>query len=145
MIQARSNLDFDVKCATIQFYGNSHNSQSYHWIGLNFYVESLDMFFYLGLKYHVNWTLARHANMGQHRLYEFCYLLHFDLWTSYLAMILFLKGCGNLFWKSPNSIKIYNGLQHSFQMARIDKCFRILFLQGFLIHPSYKNERRFQN
>jgi hypothetical protein len=22
-IQARSNLDFDVKCATIQFYGNS--------------------------------------------------------------------------------------------------------------------------
>jgi hypothetical protein len=27
-IQARSNLDFDVKCATIQFYGNNHNSQS---------------------------------------------------------------------------------------------------------------------
>jgi hypothetical protein len=23
-IQARSNLDFDVKCATIQFYGNSY-------------------------------------------------------------------------------------------------------------------------
>jgi hypothetical protein len=29
-IQARSNLDFDVKYATIQFYGNSHNSQSHH-------------------------------------------------------------------------------------------------------------------
>ena len=26
-IQERSNSDFDVKCATIQFYGNSHNSQ----------------------------------------------------------------------------------------------------------------------
>jgi hypothetical protein len=27
-IQARSNLDFDVTCATIQFYGNSYNSPS---------------------------------------------------------------------------------------------------------------------
>ena len=49
-------------------------------------------------------------------LYEFCYLLPFDLWISYLARILFLKGCGSLFWKSPNSTKIFNGLQHSFQV-----------------------------
>jgi hypothetical protein len=27
-IQARSNLDFDVKSAPIQFYSNSHNFQS---------------------------------------------------------------------------------------------------------------------
>jgi hypothetical protein len=54
--------------------------------------------------------------MGQQRLYEFCYLLHFDLWTSYLARIFFLKGCGSLFWESPNSSKIFNGLQHSFHM-----------------------------
>jgi len=40
-IQARSNLDFDVKCATIQFYSNSYNSQSDHWIGLKFYVGLL--------------------------------------------------------------------------------------------------------
>jgi hypothetical protein len=53
-IQARSNLDFDVKCAIIQFYGNSHNSQFDSWIGLKFYVESPDMFFYLGLKFQVN-------------------------------------------------------------------------------------------
>jgi hypothetical protein len=33
-------------------------------------------------------------------------------------MILFLKGCGNLFWESTNSIKIFNGLQHSFQVWR---------------------------
>jgi hypothetical protein len=26
-------------------------------------------------------------------------------------------------------------------MARIHKCFRILFLQGFLIHPSYKKRK----
>ena len=27
-IQTRLNLDFDVNCATIQFYSNNHNSQS---------------------------------------------------------------------------------------------------------------------
>ena len=115
-IQARSNLDFDVKCAIIQFYSNSHISQSYHWIGLKFYVEAPNMFSYLGLKYHVNWSSARHPNTGQQRLYEFCYLLHFDLWTSYLARILFLKGCDSFFWESPVSTKIFNGLQHSFQV-----------------------------
>jgi hypothetical protein len=31
-------------------------------------------------------------------------------------MILFLKGRGSLFWKSTNSTKIFNGLQHSFQV-----------------------------
>jgi predicted RNase H-like nuclease (RuvC/YqgF family) len=35
-IQARSNSDFDVKCATIQFYSNNHNSQSDRWIELKF-------------------------------------------------------------------------------------------------------------
>jgi hypothetical protein len=29
-IQERSNSDSDVKCATIEFYGNSYNSQSDH-------------------------------------------------------------------------------------------------------------------
>jgi hypothetical protein len=73
-----------------------------------------------------------HLNTGQQTLYKFCYLLPFDLWTSYLARILFLKECGSLFWKSTNSTKIFNGLQHSFQVARIHNYFRILFLQGFL-------------
>ena len=50
MIQERSNSDFDVKSATIQFYGNSHNSQSDRLIGLKFYVESSDMLLYYGLK-----------------------------------------------------------------------------------------------
>ena len=74
------------------------------------------MFSYVELKYHINRSSARHPNMGQQRLYEFCYLLPFDLWTSYLARILFLKGCGSLFWESLNSTKIFNGLQHSFQV-----------------------------
>jgi hypothetical protein len=47
---------------------------------------------------------------------NFVHLLPIDLWTSYLARILFLKGCGSLFWKSTNSTKIFNGLQHSFQV-----------------------------
>jgi len=42
-IQARSNSNFDVKSAPIQFYGNSHNSYSDRWIKLKFYMESPDM------------------------------------------------------------------------------------------------------
>jgi hypothetical protein len=39
-----------------------------------------------------------------------------NLWTSYLARILFLKGCGSLFWEYPSSTKIFNGLQHCLQV-----------------------------
>jgi len=74
------------------------------------------MFSYLGLNFQVNRSSGRHRNMGQQSLYEFCYLFPFDLWTSYLARILFLKEYGSLFWKSTNSTKIFNGLQHSFQV-----------------------------
>jgi len=108
-IQERSNSDFDIKYATIQFYGNNHISQSDRWIELKFYVKSPDMLSY-------NQSSGRHLNMGQQGMYKFCYLLRFVLWTSFLARILFLKGCGSLFWKSTNSTKIFNGLQHSFQV-----------------------------
>jgi hypothetical protein len=74
------------------------------------------MFSYLRLKFQVNQNSGRYQSTGQQGLYEFCYLLPFDLWTSYLASILFLKECGSLFWKSTNSTKIFNGLQHSFQV-----------------------------
>jgi len=144
-IQERSNSDFDVKCVTIQFYGNNHNSQSDHWIELIFYVESPDMLSYLVFKFQLNQSLGRHRNTCQQRLYEFCYLLPFDLWTSYLARILFLKGWSNLFWESPNSPKIFNGLQHSFHVWQGFINVQNPFLQGFLIHPSYKKERRLQN
>ena len=77
---------------------------------------SPDTLSYLGLKFQFNRSLRRHLNTGQYRLYEFCYFLPFDLWTSYLARILFLKRCGSLFWKSTNSTKIFNGLQYSFQV-----------------------------
>jgi hypothetical protein len=91
------NLDSDIKCTIVQFHGDSYNSQSDSWIGLKFYVESPDMFSYLGLQYQVNQSSERHYNTGQQRLYKFCYLLSFDLWTFYLARMLFLQGCGTLF------------------------------------------------
>jgi len=100
-------------------YDNNHNSQSNRWIVLKCYVDSSDMFSYIGLKFQVNQSLERYRNTGQQSLYEFCYLLSFDLWTSYLARILFLKGCGSLFWESPNSTKTFNGLQHSFQVWQV--------------------------
>jgi hypothetical protein len=136
------NSDSDVKCTTIQFHGNSYNSQSNRWIELNFYVESPDRFSYHGLKLQVNQSLGRHHNTDQQRLHEFCYLLSFDLCTSYLVRVLFLQECGSLFWKSPSSTRIFNGLQHSLQVWQ---GFIILFSQGFLIHPTYNKKRRFQN
>ena len=72
-IQERSNSDFDVKCATIQLYRNSHDSQSDHWIELKFYVKSPDMFSYRGLKFQVNRSLGRHLNTGQQRLVDFLF------------------------------------------------------------------------
>jgi hypothetical protein len=42
-LKKQSDLDFDVKCTTVQFYENSHNSQSNRWITLKYYKESPDM------------------------------------------------------------------------------------------------------
>jgi hypothetical protein len=42
------DADSNVKCITIQFHSNCHNSQSDRWIGLQVYMESLDMLSILG-------------------------------------------------------------------------------------------------
>jgi len=60
------------------------------------YIESPNMFSYLRLQFQVNQISKRHRNTGQHRLYEFCYLLPFNLWTFYLANILSLQRCAGL-------------------------------------------------
>jgi len=99
--QVRSNSDFGVKSATVQVYGNSYNS---------------DMLSYYGLRFQVNRSLGRHHNTGQQRLYEFCYLLPFNLWTSYLVRILFLQGCGSWLWEFPSSTRIFNELQYNLQV-----------------------------
>jgi len=64
----------------------------------------------------VNRSLVRTCDIGQNKLYEFCYLLPFDLWTFYLAKIIFLQECDSLFWEFFNSTMIFNRLQHSLQV-----------------------------
>jgi len=64
-IQARSNLDFDVKSAPIKFDRNSHNSQSDRWIGLQFYEVSPYTLSCLGLKFQFNRISRIHLNTGQ--------------------------------------------------------------------------------
>ena len=115
-IQVRSDSDFGVKSTTVQVYSSSHKSQSDRWIGIIFYVDSPDMFYYLGLKIQVNQISGMNRNSGQRRLYGFCYLLPFDLWTFYLVRILFLQGCGSWFWEFPSSTRIFNELQYNLQM-----------------------------
>jgi hypothetical protein len=113
----QSDSDSNVKFATVQFHRNNHNSQSDRWIELEYYMESPDMVTNIGLKFQVNRRFGRHRNTGQQRLYEFCYLLSFDLWTSYLAKILFLQGCGSCFWEFSGLARIFNGQQHSFHVC----------------------------
>jgi len=114
--QVRSDSNFGVQSTKVQVYRNSYNSQSNCWIELKFYVDTPDMFSYYRLKFQVNQTSRRHHNTSQYRLYEFCYLLPFDLWTSFLVRILFLQGCGSWFWKFPSSTRIFNELQCNLQV-----------------------------
>jgi len=61
--QVRSDSDFGVKSATVQVYGNSHNSQSDRWTdilcGLSRHVVQL------WFKIQFNRSLERHHNTGQ--------------------------------------------------------------------------------
>jgi hypothetical protein len=57
-------------------------------------------------------SIQRSIEVVQILLFTSFWLMNF----LYLARILFLKGCGGLFWKSTNSTNIFNGLQHSFQV-----------------------------
>ena len=111
--QVRSDSDFGVKSETIQVYGTGRNSQSVRWIELIFYVDSPDMLYYLELNIQVNRSLGRHRNTGPQRMYEFCYLLPFDLWTSYFVRLLFLQRCGSWFWEFPSSTRIFNELRYN--------------------------------
>jgi hypothetical protein len=65
------------------------------------YQRILEVFFYVGINFQVNQSSERTYN--------------FDPWTSYLARILFLKGCDSLFWEFPSSTRIFNELKHNFQ------------------------------
>ena len=116
MTQARSDSDFGVRVSTFQFYAIEHNFKSNCWIKLQLYHKIPEVFVYVGVHFQVNPCSERTCDIGQNRLYEFCYLLPFDLWTSYLARILFLQGCERLFWEFPSSTRIFNELQYNIQV-----------------------------
>ena len=93
MIQARviqANSDFGVKLAIVQFYTNGHNFQSNRWIRLKFCERFPDISIYLWSKFQVNRSPRSHYFSSRNLLWKFCYILPFDLWTSYLVRILFL-------------------------------------------------------
>jgi hypothetical protein len=130
-IQARSDSEFGVNFPTVQFYAIKDNLKLNCWIKLKLYQKFLEVCYYVEVKFQVNRSMGRTCDIGQNRLYKFCYLLPFDLWTSYLARILFLRGCESLFWEFPSSTKIFNGQLYNFQVW-----------QGFINVPksfSYKD------
>jgi len=83
--QARLCSDFGVKVSTVQFYVIEHNFKSNRWIELKLYQKIPKVFVYVGVHFQENPHSERTCNIGPNRLYEFCYLLPFDLWTSYLV------------------------------------------------------------
>ena len=107
-IQARFDSDFGIKFSTVQFYVIDHNSKSNRQIKLKLYQKILEVLVFVGVNFQLNQNLGRICYIGQNRLYNFFYSLPFNLWTFYLARILFLQGCDNLFWESPSSIRICN-------------------------------------
>jgi hypothetical protein len=134
-IQERSNSDFDIKSASIQFYGNSHNTQSDHWIGLKVYMESSDMLSYVRLESQEG--IETRVNRG---CMNFVIYILFDLWTSYLARILFLKGCGSLFWESPISTKDEKSDSSIFSMIILDFYYFYYFLLSFWVIITYLDQ-----
>jgi hypothetical protein len=92
-----------------------HKFKSNRWIELKLYQKIPEVVLYVWVTFQVNLSSEKTYNIGQNRLYKFYYLLHFDLWTSYLVRIIFLKGCGSLFWEFSSSKKIFNELKHDFQ------------------------------
>jgi hypothetical protein len=92
--QVRSDSDFGVKVYTIQFYAIEHNFKSNRWIELKLYQKIPEVFVYLGVHFQENPCSKRTCNIGPNRLYEFCYLLPFDLWGSINRLLIwYLIGC----------------------------------------------------
>jgi len=59
-MKKQSDWDFDVKCKTVQFCNNSHNSQSDHWIELKFSSFTTTIILLnptIGSGWHFTWSL----------------------------------------------------------------------------------------
>jgi len=112
-IQARSDSDFVVKLPSVHLYIIEHNSKSNRGIELKLYQKIPKVFFYVGVNVHVHQSLERTCDIGQKQVVRILLL------TFYLTRILFLKGCGSLFWEFSSSTRIFNELKHNFQEAMI--------------------------
>jgi hypothetical protein len=76
--------DFDIKCITVQFHGNSHNSQSDRWIELTFYVESPNRLSYLGVTFQKGITILVNKGCMNFVIY---FLLTYELpiWLGFFS------------------------------------------------------------
>jgi hypothetical protein len=99
MIQVRSNSDFDVKSATIQFYSNSHNSQSDRWHVVLSWVK-----------------ISGQSEFGSTKAVRILLFTSFWLMVFLFGYDSFPKRMWQLILESTNSTKIFNGLQYSFQV-----------------------------
>jgi hypothetical protein len=53
-IQAKLDLDFDIKVFTIHFHAIEYNSKSNHWIKLKLYQKIPEVVFYFGVNLQMN-------------------------------------------------------------------------------------------
>ena len=132
--QARSDSDFGIKVSSVQFYAIEHNFKSNRWIELKLYQKIPEVFVYVGIHFQENPHSERTCNISPNRLYEFCYLLPFDLWTFYLAGSFSYKDVGACF---------VNFLvpQGSLMSLLISKCGKdsLMFQNPFLIRIPYSS------
>jgi hypothetical protein len=112
-VKSQSDTDFDVKCATIQFHGNNHNSQSYHWIKLKVYIESPNTFSYLGLTFRsirARKGIAILVNRGCMNFVIYFLLTCELIWLGFFSYKDMAAGFGNFL------VRIFNRQQHSFHV-----------------------------
>ena len=90
------------------------------WLGVGHVTSQCpNIFFHIGLKVQVNYSSVRSCDTGQQMQYKFCYLLLFELWTSYLEMNFFLimqRYSTTYFLEFPSSIRFFNRQQYIFQV-----------------------------
>ena len=114
----QSNSNYSVMLLTVQFYVIEHNSQFECQIELIFYKQFPDLLFYIGLKFQFNLISRRFYDRSQKYNTNFVIICcFFNLWTSYLEIIIFLiiQGYSTSYVQEfRSSIKNFNGQQHNF-------------------------------
>ena len=135
--QVRLDLDFGIKNATVQVHGNNYNFQSDCWIRVIFYVDSPNMFYYLGLKIRSIEVREGTAILVNEGCTNFVIYFHLTcglpIWLGFFSYKDVAAGFRN-FLVPQGSLMSCNIIS---KCGKDSYCFRILFLYGFIIHPSY--------